>query len=162
MNSDVTCEDLPTIEFNGRVELPESVRRPYEIEINYMAYWVHDFFDVSNGPATIFHLTRVTPDGAGAFHLLLPNFTRDAVTLSFRRNAGLRFLARDRDTGEVVSWLAPANVEPKNLGDLPIKPKFPPEVVFKPLPNPRKSRSRERRRMKRANGMPGRVCRAQA
>jgi hypothetical protein len=130
--ADVSCEDLPTITFSGRVELPESLgRRPYEVEMTYMAYWAHAFFGIEDGAVTTFHLARVTPDEGGAFQILLPNFTKDAVTESFHRNAGLRFIARERDTGNVVSLLAPANVQGKNLHDLPLKPKYPTEVIFK-------------------------------
>jgi hypothetical protein len=132
--ADVACEDLPTITFNGRVELPESLRRrPYQVEITYMAYWAHAFFGIEDGAVTTFHLARVTPDEGGAFQVVLPNFTKDAVTESFHRNAGLRFIARERDTGNVVSLLAPANVQGKNLHDLPLKPKYPNEVIFKPV-----------------------------
>jgi hypothetical protein len=133
--ADVSCEDLPSITFNGRVELPEPLRsRPYEVEITYMAYWAHDFFGTTDGPVTTFHLARVTPEEGGTFHVLLPNFTKDAVTESFHRNARLQFIARERDTGNIVSFLVPANKEWKDLRDLPLKPKFPAEVVFKPLP----------------------------
>jgi hypothetical protein len=138
--SDVTCEDLPSIDFKGRVELPGPLGgRPYEVEINYMAYWAHDFFAIKEAPITTFHVARVAPDAGGAFHLRLPNFTKDAVTESFRRNAGLRFLARERDTGNLLALLGPANVEGKTAGDLPIKAKFPAEVLFKPIPAPCKS-----------------------
>jgi hypothetical protein len=133
--ADVSCEDLPSITFNGRVELPEPLRsRHYEVEITYVAYLAHEFFRTADGPATTFHLARVTPEEGGTFHVLLPNFTKDVVTESFHRNAGLGFIARDRDTGSIVSLLGPANVERKIVGHLPIKPKFPTEVVFKPLP----------------------------
>ena len=133
--ADVSCEDLPSITFNGRVELPEPLRsRPYEVEITYMAYWDHDFFGIAEGMVSSFHLARVTPDEGGAFHVLLPNFTKDAVTESFHRNAGLQFIARERDTGNIVSFLVPANKEWKNLRDLPVKPKYPTPVLFKPLP----------------------------
>ncbi|MGD0010181.1 MAG: hypothetical protein ABSE93_16750 [Terriglobia bacterium] len=133
--TDVSCEDLPPITFNGRVELPEPLRsRPYEVEINYMAYWALDFFHTPEGGVTTFHLARVTPDEGGAFQVLLPNFTKDAVTESFHRNAGLQFIARERDTGNIVSFLVPANKEWKNLRDLPVKPKYPTPVLFKPLP----------------------------
>jgi hypothetical protein len=132
--TDVTCEDLPTITFNGRVELPEALRRrPYEVEITYMAYWAHGFFGIQDGMVTTFHLARVTPDEGGAFQVPLPNFTKDAVTVSFHRNAGLRFIARERETGNIRAFLAPANVQGKNLNDLPIKPKYPTEVIFKPI-----------------------------
>jgi hypothetical protein len=133
--ADVPCEDLPPITFNGRVELPEPLRRrPYEVEITYMAYWAHGFFGIAEGPVTTFHLARVTPDEGGAFQVILPNFTKDAVTESFHRNAGLRFIAREHETGNIVCLLGPVNVQSKNLQDLPLKPKFPTEVVFKPLP----------------------------
>jgi hypothetical protein len=132
---EVPCEDLPSITFNGRVELQEPLRtRPYEVEINYMAYWAHDFFGIADGAVTTFHLARVTPDEGGAFQVLLPNFTKDAVTESFHRNAGLQFIARERDTGNIVSFLVPAREEWKNLRDLPLKPKYSTPVVFKPLP----------------------------
>jgi hypothetical protein len=120
--------------FNGRVELPEPLRtRPYEVEITYMAHWAHDFFGIADGAVTTFHLARVTPDEGGAFQVLLPNFTKDAVTESFHRNAGLSFMARERDTGNFVCLLTPANVQGKISEDeLPIKPKYPNEVIFKP------------------------------
>jgi hypothetical protein len=133
--AEVTCEDLPPISFNGRVELPEALRRrPYDVEITYMAYWAHGFFGIADGPVTTLYLARVTPDENGAFNVPLPNFTKDAVTESSHRNAGLRFIARDRDTGNIVSLLAPANVQGKDMYDLPIKPKYPNEVIFKPVP----------------------------
>jgi hypothetical protein len=133
--ADVSCEDLPPMTFNGRVELPETFRsRHYEVEITYMAYWAHEFFGIEDGAVTTFHLGRVTPDEGGAFQVLLPNFTRDAVTESFHRNAGLQFIAREHDTGNIVSFLVPANEEWKNLRDLPLKPKYHTPVVFKPLP----------------------------
>ena len=119
--------------FNGRVELPEALRhRPYDVEITYMAYWANDFFRVADGPVAAFGLARVTLDQGGAFRVLLPNFAKDRVTESFRRDAGLRFTARERDTGSIVSFLAPANVQGTDRRDLPIKPKYPAEVVFKP------------------------------
>ena len=133
--SDVTCEDLPSIDFKGRIELPGPLRaRPYEVEINYMAYWARDFFGIKDGPMTIFHLARVAPDEGGAFHVLLPNFTKDAVTESFHRNAALRFIARERDTGNMLALVGPANAGGRTAGDLPIKSKLPAEVLFKPLP----------------------------
>jgi len=134
--ADVSCEDLPPITFNARVDLPAPLRsRPYEVEINYMAYWAFDFFHTPEGGVTTFHLARVTPDEGGAFQVFLPNFTKDAVTESFHRNAGLQFIARERDTGNIVCLLTPANVQGKiSEYDLPIKPKYATPVVFKPLP----------------------------
>jgi hypothetical protein len=133
--ADITCEDLPPMTFNGRVDLPEALRRrPYEVEITYMAYWAHAFFRTADGPVTTLDLARVAPDESGAFHVQLPNFAKDVVTESFHRDAGLRFTARDRDTGNIVCFLAPANVQGKDSHDLPIKPKYPSEVTFKPVP----------------------------
>ena len=132
-NAEVTCEDLPPMTFKGRVELPEPLRRrPYEVEITYMAYWAHGFFGIAEGAVTTFNVARVTPDESGAFQVPIPNFSKDFVTESFHRDAGLRFIARERDTGNIVSFLAPANVPGKDSHDLPIKPKYPTEVIFKP------------------------------
>jgi len=132
--AEVSCEDLPPMTFNGRVELPEPLRRrPYEVEITYMAPWALRFFGLSEGPVPTLALARVTPDLDGAFHVSLPNFTKDRVTESFRRDAGLRFIAREPNAGNIVSFLAPANVQGTDSRNLPIKPKYPAEVVFKPV-----------------------------
>jgi hypothetical protein len=129
---EVPCEDLPTITFNGRVELPEAPRRrPYEVEIRYMAFWTTDF--LHSMTVLRFRLARVTPDEHGAFHVQLPNFTKDAVTESYHRNAFIRFAAVEGDTGNFVCLLTPTNVQGKvSMYDLPIKPKYPTEVIFKP------------------------------
>ena len=131
--AEVSCEDLPPMTFNGRVELPEALRRQhYDVEIIYMAYWVHDFFRIADGPVLTLVLAQVTPNEGGTFRVLLPNFAKDRVTQSFHREAGLRFTARERDTGNIVSFLGPANVQGTDTRDLPIKPKYPAEVVLKP------------------------------
>jgi len=123
---EVPCEDLPPIPFNGRVELLEPLRRrPYDILIRYMPFWQYDFFHLAEG--------LVTPDEHGAFDVQLPNFSKDAVTESYHRNAWIRFVAVERDTGNLVCLLTPANVQGKiSEDDLPIKPKYPNEVIFKP------------------------------
>jgi len=120
---------------HGRVAMPESLRpRPYNVEITYMAYWANGFFGIADGSVMTLDLGQVTPDERGAFQVSLPNFTKDAATESSHRNAGLRFIARERDTGNIVSLLVPANVQSKNARDLPLKPKYPNEVIFKPVP----------------------------
>jgi hypothetical protein len=131
---EVSCEDLPPMTFNGRVELPEALRRrPYEVEIMYMPLWQYDFFHIPEGVAAMFRLARVTPDERGAFQVQLPNFTKDAVTESSHRKAWIRFVAVERNTGNFVCLLSPANVQGKEFAyDLPIKSKYPSEVIFKP------------------------------
>jgi hypothetical protein len=131
---EVSCEDLPPMTFNGRVELPEALRRrPYEVEIMYMPFWQYDFFHIPEGAAAMFRLARVTPDERGAFQVQLPNFTKDAVTESFHRKAWIRFVAVERNTGNFVCLLSPANVQGREFAyDLPIKSKYPNEVIFKP------------------------------
>jgi len=121
--------------FNGRVVLPEALhQRPYEVEITYMAYWAHEYFGITDGPVTTFTLARVAPDNDGAFHIELPNFTKDVVTESHHRDAALRFIAREPDTNNIITLLAPANVQGKGPQDVPIRPKYPNEVIFRPIP----------------------------
>ena len=120
--------------FHGRVELPEALRhRPYEVEIIYMAYWAHEYFGIADGPVTTFTLARATPDNDGAFQVELPNFTKDVATESYHRDAGLRFVAREPNTGNIVFLLAPATLQGEGPGDLAIKPKYPNEVIFRPI-----------------------------
>ncbi len=133
--ADINCEDLPPMTFSGKVDLPEALRaRPYEVEITYLAYWAHRFFRIEDGPVTSLVLARVHPDEGGAFHVELPNFNKDRVTVSYRRDAGLQFIARELDTGNIVAFLAPANVHDNDSRDLAIRPKYPAEVIFKPAP----------------------------
>ena len=131
--ADLNCEDLPPMTFSGRVDLPVALRaRPYEVEITYLAYWAHTFFHIEDGPVTSFVLARVAPDESGEFHVELPNFNKDGVTVSYRRDAGLQFIARELGTGNIVAFLAPVNVHDNGSRDLAIKPKYPAEVIFKP------------------------------
>jgi hypothetical protein len=132
--ADVNCEDLPPMTFSGRVDLPEALRaRPYEVEIGYEPYWALSFFHSADGPVTSFVLARVAPDENGAFHVELPNFNKDRETVSHRREAGLQFIARELDTGNIVALLAPVNVHDNDSRYLAIKPKYPAEVIFKPV-----------------------------
>jgi hypothetical protein len=114
--------------------MPETLcRRPYEILIRYMPFWQYGFFHLAEGAATEFRLALVTPDEHGAFDVQLPNFSKDAVTESYHRNAFIRFVAVERDTGNFVCLLSPANVQGKEFPyDLPIKSKYPKEVIFRP------------------------------
>ena len=133
--ADVNCEDLPPMTFNGRVDLPEALRaRPYEVEISYKPYWALRFFNILEGSVTSFILARVAPDDSGEFRVELPNFNKDRETVSHRRDAGLQFVAREPGTGNIVALLAPVNVQGIGFATLPIKPKYPAEVVFKPAP----------------------------
>jgi hypothetical protein len=131
---EVSCEDLPTITFNGIVELPEELRRrPYEVVIRYMPFWQFELFHIAEGSVPMYHLARVTPDERGAFQVLLPNFTKDAVTESYHRNAFIRFAAVESDTGNLVCLLTPTNVQGgASRYDLPVQSKYPKEVIFKP------------------------------
>jgi len=131
---EVSCEDLPTITLNGRVELPEALRhRPYEVEIRYMPFWQLELLHIAEGSVPMYHLASVTPDERGTFQVQLPNFSKDAVTESYHRNAFIRFAAVERDSGNLVCLLTPTNVQGKVFTyDLPIKPKYPNEVIFKP------------------------------
>jgi len=121
--------------FNARVEFPEPLpRRPYDVLITYIAYWANGFFGINDGSVTTFDLAQVTPDERGAFHFALPNFSKDAVTESYHRNALVRFAAVERDTGNLVCLLTPTNGLGKvPVHDLPIKSRYPAEVIFKPV-----------------------------
>jgi hypothetical protein len=131
---EIPCEDLPSITFHGRVEMPETLRRqPYDILIRYMPFWQYDFFHLAEGQATEFRLALVTPDEHGAFDVQLPNFSKDAVTESHHRNAWIRFAAFEHGGGGFLCLLTPANVQGGvSRYDLPIQSKYPKEVVFRP------------------------------
>jgi hypothetical protein len=131
---EIPCEDLPSITFHGRVEMPESLRRrPYDILIRYMPFWQYGFFHLAGGQATEFRLALVAPDEHGAFDVQLPDFSKDAVTESYHRNAWIRFAAFEHGGGDFLCLLTPANVQGGvSTYDLPIKPKYPNEVIFKP------------------------------
>ena len=131
--ADLNCEDLPPMTFNGRVDLPDALRaRPYEVEISYEPVWALSFFRIPEGSVAHFILARVAPDESGEFHVELPNFNKDRETVSHHREAGLQFVAREPGTGNIVALLAPVNVQGIGFATLPIKPKYPAEVIFKP------------------------------
>jgi hypothetical protein len=116
------------------VELPEELRqRRYEVVIWYMPVWQLELFHITEGSVPMYHLARVTPDERGAFQVQLPDFSKDAVTESHHRNAFIRFAAVEHDSGNLVCLLTPTNVQGKvSMHDLPIKSKYPNEVIFRP------------------------------
>lgn len=136
--TEMPCADLPPMAFHGRVEMPETLRRrPYDITIGYLPSWQNDFFHFSGGPAAEFRLGLVTPDERGAFDVQLPNFSKDAVTESYRRNAWIRFAAVEHDSGNRLCLLTPANLQGRDSKeDLPIQSKYPKEVVLRPRAEP--------------------------
>lgn len=118
--------------FSGKVDLPGDIgKQLYDLDIAYMAYWAHQFFGIEDGFVTTIRLARVTPDQDGMFELQLPDFSKDAMTKSSQLDAGIEFIAREQRTGNILTFLEPANVKPK-VWSLPVKQSYPIRVVLRP------------------------------
>ena len=130
--ADFICNELPAFTLKGKIILPEDpARQSYFVEANYMAYWAHNFFGIADGIVTSFSLGRFTPDRQGVFQFRLPDFSKDQATRSFKLDAGIQFIARERATLNILAHLVPSDSPPGRV-DMPILKTLPPLVILRP------------------------------
>jgi hypothetical protein len=126
------CRDLPTLSFTGIIVLSKKLRtRPYEVEVRYLPVWSCIFFNTPDCMLRGFPMGSVEPDQSGVFHIILPDFTKDPVTQSYKLQASFQFLAREKKSGNILALLIPSKpVAGRIFPQLPLAPNFPHQEVF--------------------------------
>jgi hypothetical protein len=131
--AEFVCKDLPTISFTGTIVLNNHLRaHPYEVRIDHMAVWICSFFGTPDCLVVPFDLAIARPEANGVFHVDLPDFSQDSATKSYNFDAAFQFVARERETWNILSFLTPANFEAPGIpGQLKLRPDFPHEITFR-------------------------------
>jgi hypothetical protein len=133
--SDFKCRPLPTIAFRGKIESREQIADPRAVvNVQYVAFWSHHFFGIADGIVSTFEIATVPLEPGSIFHVVLPDFSKDAVTTSYlatlpEPNAELRFMVRDAKTWNIIGKLVVQNAR-RAFDGLQIESVYPPEVVF--------------------------------
>ena len=73
-----------------------------EVEAEYLAMWGTNFFGYADGPVPQFRVARAAVDETGHFELQLPELYKQANL----GEAELRFILRERGTGNILSFLS--------------------------------------------------------
>jgi hypothetical protein len=128
------CERASTVELSGQIVPVELARRDNaELVVEYMAYWAHGFFGITDGIVTEFRVASVSPDSNGVFQVQLPYFSSD-VAASSPREASFRLMLIDSKT-----WNPLASELESELPDLrlkghglPIRSHYPDGLKFTP------------------------------
>lgn len=127
------CHPLPTIAFTGKIESGQPVTDPQPVvDVRYMAIWGLTFFGTPDSIVPAIHIATVPLEPTSVFHVTLPDFSKDAVTSSYEAdplNARLNFMLRNAKTWNILGLLVPQGSR-SQFADLPIRSKYPPEVVF--------------------------------
>ena len=127
------CQPLPTTTFNGKVSTDEKIANPNAVvDIRYMALWSHEFFGIADGFITQFNIARASLDQDYAFSAVLPDFSKDSATNTYKRtpqDATLSFMLRDSKSWNILGMLFP----PLTLSisnEIPVRESYPSQVVF--------------------------------
>jgi hypothetical protein len=130
------CHGLPNITLAGQIKPVEMLRVDTgQLEINYMAYWAHEFFGISDGPVFEIRLGPVSVDKNGMFRVELPDFSLELPTsASFQASASLHLQLRDAKTGNpIIDNLIPELPEFRSPeGHLIIRPAYPADLQLIP------------------------------
>lgn len=73
--------DAPTVAALGKHD------SPLVVEVGYMAIWVSNFFGITDGPVTTFHVATVPLEKDGSFSVMLPELVQDPA----EKGAGERY-----------------------------------------------------------------------
>jgi hypothetical protein len=102
------CQRAATVHLAGQIVPTELARENAELVVNYMAYWAHGFYGITDGFVTRFHLATVSPDANGMFQVDLPYFGVDAEASSSEQRASFWLMLRDSKTWNPIA----SNLEP--------------------------------------------------
>ena len=104
------CQRAATVHLSGLIVPTELARENNaELVVDYMAYWAHGFFGITDGIVTEFRFATVSPDSNGAFQVELPYFTADVAASSSQPRASFRLMLRDSKTWNHIA----SNLEPE-------------------------------------------------
>jgi hypothetical protein len=116
------CYPLGSVPFSGQFLSATTTRaQSREIEVNYLAMWSHAFFGIADGPVTTIRLGTVRPDRDGKFEIALPNFYKQ----SSLRDGAIQFILREAKTGNIISFLKPAETAPNSPDWLNVEASYP-------------------------------------
>ena len=134
VTEDFVCHGLPNVTLRGRIKPAETPRMENgQLEINYMAYWAHEFFGIADGPVFEIRLGPVSVGNNGMFRVELPDFSLELpASASFQPSASLRLHLRDAKTGNpIVDNLIPELPEFRSPeGHLIIRSAYPADLQF--------------------------------
>jgi hypothetical protein len=128
------CQRASTVKLSGQIVPVELARRDNaELVVEYMAYWAHGFFGITDGIVTEFRVASVSPDSNGVFQVQLPYFSSD-VAASSPREASFRLMLIDSKTwnplaSELGSELPDLRLKGQGL---PIRSDYPDGLKFTP------------------------------
>ena len=134
VTKDFVCHGLPNVTLMGQIKPAQKPSMENgQLEINYMAYWAHEFFGIADGPVFEIRLGPVSVGNNGMFRVELPDFSLELpASASFQPSASLRLHLRDEKTGNpIVDNLIPELPEFRSPeGHLIISSAYPADLQF--------------------------------
>jgi len=141
VSENFVCNGLPNVTLAGQIK-PDEMRRAgnSELEVDYMAYWAHEFFGIMDGPVFEIRLGPVSLDDDGMFRVDLPDFDLESPeSAAFKPSASFRLRLRDAKTGNpIIDNLIPEPPEFRSAdGHLSIRSAYPLGMQFTSGPHKR-------------------------
>lgn len=127
----VDLEPLGWVPLSGRlVSAPSRLPawQDLRIEVQYMAYWSHTFYGITDGIVESFKVATTGVASDGSFTLSVPDFAADPVEAKFGSGV-LRLVLREADSGNIPYSLGEVDGPGRELS-FPIAPEYPRELLL--------------------------------
>ena len=127
-----SCDPLPFVLLNGQVERsPLLYKTPAEVQVEYLASWACDFFELADCMVPQFSVGVAKIDSAGRFEINLPDFAADPACKSSRVSATFEITLRDAKTYDPNASLSPRSKTLRALdGALRPESSYPSPTMF--------------------------------
>ena len=129
------CRPLRTIELRGRIQPTTFLAgKAALVEVRYLAFGAHEFFNIADGMVPQFTIAKVTPDDKdGSFKTFLPAFAEDSVVQRWRDKGRWQLFLREINTGNILAHLKPIQYVNPEVG-LEVSSSYPDVVIFEAAP----------------------------
>jgi hypothetical protein len=108
LHESYSCEPLPFVLLKGQVEQsPLLHQRPAEVQVEYLASWACDFFELDDCMVPQFSVGISRIDSAGRFEINLPDFAADPSCKASRASATFEVTLREVKTYNPIASLSP-------------------------------------------------------
>ena len=132
------CQPLQTVRLNGRLSAELLKNENAELVVRYSAFWVNEFFGITDGIVTQLEVAKTKPAADGSFEMEIPDFAADAQIPFFSESsASLSLSLRDSKTLNPIVF----NLEPElpefrtQTNMLRIQSTYPMGLRFLPSPH---------------------------